>query len=179
MTTGERVPMTFLRRFLPALLLGAAILAGCAGKSMDTDGKAACACTAEGGKCTCTDCACPHCTASREQAAKGPADMTGMLRIAWTLQSQEDVLGFNVYRGATTEGPWEKANEKPIPGDDTTMFERKYDFFDTGLEMGREYHYYVEEITFSGTTSKITPVLSSKAKARQYYVDKGYNPPEG
>jgi len=132
------------------LLLAAALCAGCGGKADKTV----------------------------DEATAGPKDMTGMLRIAWTLQSQEDVMGFNVYRGDTTDGPWERANALPIPGHDTTMFEQRYDFFDTGLEMGREYHYYVEEITFSGGKNKITPVLSSKAKPRQFYVDKGYAPPE-
>lgn len=142
--------MATIGRGISAMLLGAALCAGCGGGKADS-------------------------TAAK--AATAPADTTGMLRIAWTLQSQEDVMGFNVYRGATADGPWEKANAEPIPGHDTTMFEQRYDFFDTGLELGREYHYYVEEITYSGGKNKITPTMSSTAKPRQFYVDKGHNPP--
>jgi hypothetical protein len=151
--------MNILRLAAPALVLALPLLAACGGKSAEK--------------------AVDNASQPPAPAVAAPTgDMSGMLRIAWTLQSQEDVMGFNVYRGEKPEGPWTKANAKPIPGDDTTMFEKRYDFFDTGLELGREYHYYVEEITYSGTTSKITDTMSSKAKPRQYYVDKGYNPPE-
>ncbi|MDK2973573.1 MAG: hypothetical protein PWP23_3328 [Candidatus Sumerlaeota bacterium] len=107
-------------------------------------------------------------------ARNGAPDMTGMLRVAWRLQSQENVYGFNIYRGESEEGPWELVNPQPVPGHDTTSQPQSYHYFDEGLEIGRTYCYYVEEITFSGTTDKITPVMCGTAKHRQYYVEKGY-----
>ncbi len=114
--------------------------------------------------------------ASVELAPEG--DTSGMLRISWRLQSQENVYGFNVYRSLSEEGPWERANDSIVPGHDTTSIPQVYAFHDMGLRLGQTYHYYVEEVTFSGTTDKITPILSSTAKLPQYYIDKGYEVPE-
>ncbi|MCX7767305.1 MAG: hypothetical protein N2246_11430 [Candidatus Sumerlaeia bacterium] len=88
----------------------------------------------------------------------------GMLRIAWRLQTQQNVYGFNVYRGETENGPWVQVNKEIIPGDDTTSLPHTYEFYDRGLEVGKRYYYYVEEVTFDGKTEKITPVQSGVAR---------------
>lgn len=103
----------------------------------------------------------------------------GMMRLSWRLQSQENVLGFNVYRGESADGPFVQANSEIIPGHDTTSIPQTYEYYDLGLELGKEYHFYVNEVTFSGTTDKISPTFGSTAKPRQFYLDKGYlNVPE-
>ncbi len=117
------------------------------------------------------------------RTANGPGPVAessvdeGMLRISWRLQSQEDVYGFDVYRGDSEDGPFERVTPQPVPGHDTTAVPQQYEFYDTGLEVGRTYHYYVEEITYSGGRDTITPVVSASAKLRQHYLDKGYEVP--
>jgi hypothetical protein len=114
-----------------------------------------------------------HLAPVAESEAAAPVPMEGMLRIFWRLQSQENVFGFNVYRGESADGPWERANATVIPGHDTTSTPEVYEFWDTGLEVGKTYHYYVDEVTYSGTTATITPVMAGSAKTRAHYVERG------
>ncbi len=93
----------------------------------------------------------------------------GMLRIGWRLQSQENVYGFNIYRSETEDGPWKRANAQIIPGHDTTSIPHSYEFFDEGLEIGKRYYYYIEEITFEGQQNRISPIQSAEAKHRDHY----------
>ena len=93
----------------------------------------------------------------------------GMLKIAWRLQSQENVYGFNVYRAESEEGPWEAANTEIIPGHDTTSIPHWYEFYDTGIEFGKTYYYYIEEVTTDGKQNTISPVQSAVAKSPDNY----------
>jgi len=100
----------------------------------------------------------------------------GFLRIAWRLQSQENVYGFNVYRAEEEDGSYEIVNDSIIPGHGSTALPKSYDFIDDGLETGKRYYYYVTEVTTTGAESDITPKMGGTAKLRSYYVGKGYLP---
>ncbi len=116
--------------------------------------------------------ACIYCAKPSVSSSPAPVETQqeeGMLRIAWRLQTQQNVYGFNVYRAETENGPWIRVNKEIIPGDDTTSLPHTYEFYDKGLEVGKRYYYYVEEITFDGKTEKITPVQSGVAKPVSYY----------
>ncbi len=95
-----------------------------------------------------------------------------MLRVAWRLQSQENVYGFNVLRADTNQGPWVRVNKEVIPGHGSTGVMHEYQYFDEGLTIGQTYYYQVEEITFDGRTDKITDSMAGKAKPRAYYEEK-------
>lgn len=129
-----------------------------------------------GGVTTPPDTGMPAATA--EEVTKTKAG-DGYLRIAWRLQTQEDVYGFYVYRADSEDGPWEQANDLIVPGHGTTALPQEYAFVDSGLTIGQKYYYYVTEVTLSGAENKITPVLGAEAKPRSYYVEKGYLSAEG
>ncbi|MBX3728439.1 MAG: hypothetical protein KF858_04570 [Candidatus Sumerlaeia bacterium] len=152
-------------RPLPALLaLSVLLLSSCATKSAEV-------CECESNLVEEYIAPVDEAVAPPEPAA--PVSMEGMLRILWRLQSQENVFGFNVYRSESADGPWERANANVIPGHDTTSTPEVYEFWDTGLEVGKTYHYYVDEVTYSGTTATITPVMAGSAKTREHYIERG------
>ena len=95
----------------------------------------------------------------------------GMLRIAWRLQTQENVYGFYVYRGESEEGPWTRANKELIPGHDTTSIPHSYKFYDTGLVQGKKYFFYITEITTDGKENTISPIQSNIAKSPTDYPE--------
>ena len=72
------------------------------------------------------------------------------IEVYWATESEEDVAGFNVLRGASDAGPWEQINEDAIiaKGDDLTGFE--YTFFDADVGYGITYYYCIQEIADSG-----------------------------
>jgi len=84
----------------------------------------------------------------------------------WTLASQQDTFGFDVYRGEAEEGPFTRITPKPVLGHGTTDETHKYEFRDDSIDPCKAYWYYVEEVSTSGTRAKFTPVFRAGPKRR-------------
>lgn len=82
----------------------------------------------------------------------------------WTLASEQDNFGFEVYRGDLEEGPFTKLNKDPILGAGTTDETQKYQFRDDTIDPCKDYWYYIESISTSGTREKFTPTFKAPAK---------------
>ena len=95
-----------------------------------------------------------------------PADQRIANTPRWTLASQQDTFGFDVYRADTEEGPFTRVTPKPVLGAGTTDETHKYEFRDDTIDPCKAYWYYVEEISTSGGRSKFTPVFRAGPKRR-------------
>lgn len=82
----------------------------------------------------------------------------------WSLASEQDNFGFDVFRGDTEEGEFIKLNENPILGAGTTDETQKYQFRDDTIDPCREYWYYVDSISTDGVREKMTPTFKAAAK---------------
>jgi len=84
--------------------------------------------------------------------------------IRWTTASEVDSFGFDVFRGESESGPFERLNAKPIAGAGTSDESHSYAFVDDTIDPAKEYFYYVESISIDGVREKFTPVNRAKAK---------------
>ena len=84
--------------------------------------------------------------------------------IKWSTASEVDNFGFDVYRGSTAEGPFERLNEDPIAGGGTTDEPRYYEYVDDTIDPRETYYYYVESISMSGVREKFTPIGKARPK---------------
>ena len=84
--------------------------------------------------------------------------------IKWATASELNNFGFDVFRGNTETGEFEKINEHTIPGAGNSDTPSRYEFADTTIEAGKAYWYYVESISMSGQREKFTPTFQSKPK---------------
>lgn len=84
--------------------------------------------------------------------------------IRWATASELNNFGFDVYRGLSEEGPFERVTPKPVAGAGTSDETNTYAFIDDTIEAGVVYHYYVEEISLSGSRKKISPIFAAPAK---------------
>jgi hypothetical protein len=82
----------------------------------------------------------------------------------WSLASEQDNFGFDVYRGDTEKGEFVKLNKDPILGAGTTDETQKYSWRDDTIDPCKDYWYYVESISTSGTHEKMTPTFLAAAK---------------
>lgn len=82
----------------------------------------------------------------------------------WTLASEQDNFGFEVFRGDTEEGEFIKLNKDPILGAGTSDETHKYQFRDDTIDPCKEYWYYIESISTSGAREKFTPTFKAGAK---------------
>lgn len=117
----------------------------------------------------------PAATPAAEVAAKPPEGTCGDQsalpvdeRLAntpkWTLASEQDNFGFEVYRGDTEKGEFTKLNKDPILGAGTTDETQKYQFRDDTIDPCKQYWYYIESISTSGVREKFTPTFAASAK---------------
>ncbi|MDA8016758.1 MAG: hypothetical protein MPN21_04850 [Thermoanaerobaculia bacterium] len=84
--------------------------------------------------------------------------------IRWSTASEVENFGFNVYRGDTADGPFQRLNDEIIEGGYTTDEPQSYTFIDDTIDPYRSYFYYVESVSLSGIRENFTPVLQAKPK---------------
>ncbi len=79
--------------------------------------------------------------------------------VRWTTASEQDNFGYNVYRGLSEDGPFDKVTETPILGHGTTDETSKYAFRDSSIDPCKAYWYYVESVSTHGVRERFTPVV--------------------
>ena len=101
------------------------------------------------------DCGDQSALASEERVANTPK---------WSLASEQDNFGFDVFRGDSENGEFTKLNKDPILGAGTTDETQKYSWRDDSIDPCKDYWYYVESISTTGVREKMTPTFKAPAK---------------
>ena len=87
--------------------------------------------------------------------------------LKWSTASEQNNVGFDVYRAEAEDGPFTRITPKPIAGAGTTDEPSAYSYVDDTIEAGKAYYYYVEDIAFNGHRSKFTPVFEAGPKGHK------------
>jgi len=85
--------------------------------------------------------------------------------VRWSTATEFENYGYHVYRGTAPDGPFDRLTTEPIPGAGTSDLPHSYQYEDLTAEPGTVYYYYVEAISTSGQTRRLTPVRTSPGKA--------------
>jgi len=88
--------------------------------------------------------------------------------VRWATASEKDNFGYDVYRGLSEQGPFERINQDTIPGAGTTDIPRQYEYTDSAIQPGVVYWYYVESISLNGDRQRMTPIYPSTIKKVEY-----------
>ena len=102
-----------------------------------------------------------------EAPAATPAATAPVLEnvIRWSTASEVENFGYDVFRGPSEEGPFERLNKAPIAGHGTTDVPQKYEYRDLSIAENTAYWYYVESISLQGERERFTPVFRAKPKS--------------
>ena len=73
------------------------------------------------------------------------------VRVGWTTAQESENKGFNLYRGSSPAGPFEKLNGGLISSGSVSGEGRSYEFIDTAVSRGAIYYYKLEDVDVSGT----------------------------
>lgn len=95
-------------------------------------------------------------------AQVSPAALARPRVVRWSTATEFESYGYHVYRGPTPDGPFERLTDDPLPGAGTTDVPQHYRYEDTSAEPGQTYYYFVESVSTSGRTRRLTPVRASK-----------------
>ena len=104
--------------------------------------------------------------ATGEDSAERPKNL-----LRWSTATETDNFGYDIYRGESADGPFERLNEDPIPGAGTTDKRTAYEFVDDEIEPGKTYWYYLESISMSGVRERFTPVFRKDPEPKQASAD--------
>jgi len=85
-------------------------------------------------------------------------------RVNWATASEVDIFGYDIYRGDSPDGPFERVTIEPIAAAGTTDEPQKYSWIDPTNDPTKDYYYYVENISMSNQREKLTGVGHVPAK---------------
>ena len=100
----------------------------------------------------------------RRPAPEQPADEPLVNTLKWTTASEVENFGFDIFRGLSEDGPFEKITAEPLPGAGTTDEPQNYVFVDDSIDPSKDYYYFIESISLGGIREKFSPVIRSPAK---------------
>jgi hypothetical protein len=105
--------------------------------------------------------------ATESEKAEEPAtqaDKPPVNTLKWTTASEVDNFGFDIYRGLSEDGEFEKITAEPLAGAGTTDEPQSYVFVDEAIDPSRDYYYYIESISLGGVRETFSPIIRSPAK---------------
>ena len=91
-------------------------------------------------------------------------DETPKNTLKWTTASEVENFGFDIFRGESEDGPFEKRTDDPLPGAGTTDEPQSYLWEDFDIEKGKDYFYYIESISMAGVRERFSPIIKAPAK---------------
>ncbi|MCX7625083.1 MAG: tetratricopeptide repeat protein [Candidatus Sumerlaeaceae bacterium] len=95
-----------------------------------------------------------------------PDDSPGRVIIRWRTETQEENLGFNIYRSENPDGPYERINRALIPGEGSTNIPKDYCFEDKPLPRGQVYYYYIETVSTAGVREILEGTKGTRVKVK-------------
>ena len=84
--------------------------------------------------------------------------------LRWSTASEADNFGYDVYRGESEDGPFERITGEPLLGAGTTNDPSHYEFVDESVDPYKTYWYYVESISMTGERERFSPVVLKQPK---------------
>ena len=81
--------------------------------------------------------------------------------LMWVTESEVDNQGFNIYRGETEDGEYEKINNLLIPAQGSATEGASYSATDDGLQNRKIYYYQIEDVDSSGMGTFHGPVKAT------------------
>jgi hypothetical protein len=91
-------------------------------------------------------------------APERPPAETYSNRVRWKTASELNNFGYDVYRGESPDGPFERLNPEVIVGAGTTDEPTAYEFVDRTVDPHKTYYYYVESVSMNGVRERFTPI---------------------
>jgi hypothetical protein len=80
------------------------------------------------------------------------------VRLVWTTLSEDENLGFHLYRSSGEDAGYGRITDELIPGAGTTLAQHDYGYVDVDVEVGVTYYYKLADVDFEGMETMHGPV---------------------
>jgi hypothetical protein len=84
-----------------------------------------------------------------------------IVTLVWSIESEIDNAGFNLYRSESENGEYSKINISLIPAKGSSTEGASYEFIDTDVKNRKTYYYKLEDIDLNGTSTMHGPVSAT------------------
>lgn len=99
------------------------------------------------------------------------------IELTWTTASENNNLGFNIYRNVAGDDSWNKMNSNLIDGQGTASYASDYSFVDSKITAGETYRYKLESVSVNGLVIEEKIVEVSVPIPDQYVLFDNYPNP--
>jgi hypothetical protein len=82
----------------------------------------------------------------------------GDVTLRWKTESELDIIGFNVYRAESPDGPYIKLNQALLPPAADPSVGGQHEFVDETARRGTTYYYDLESVDRNGGTTRSGPI---------------------
>jgi uncharacterized repeat protein (TIGR01451 family) len=104
--------------------------------------------------------------------------VNGLVQLQWTTQSENNNMGYNLYRSEDPEGTFTRINPELIPGAGNSEAINSYRYVDDSkLVPNKKYYYKLASIDFDGKVKTYEPVGINVSKPSEYSLDQNYPNP--
>lgn len=107
-------------------------------------------------------------------------NLDGVVKLQWTTQSEQNNVGFNIYRSTSPKDGFKKINGSLIAAAGTSATPNTYSFIDDRLQEKGTYYYRLEDIDIEGQTNHHGPVTITVDQVKlpeNFYVQQNYPNP--
>lgn len=92
----------------------------------------------------------------------------GLVTLEWATTHENDLIGFNLWRGTKASGPEVQLNTALIPAHNAgTPFGSSYSFTDRTVVSGATYYYWLEAVEVGNQTSQQGPIMVQMPENQQ------------
>jgi len=102
--------------------------------------------------------------AAPSAAAGAEQPETPVNTLRWITASEVDSFGFDIYRGTSPDGPFERITSEPLPGAGTTDEQTSYEYIDSEIDPTQGYYYYIESLSMQGVRERFSPIQPAPPK---------------
>jgi hypothetical protein len=87
------------------------------------------------------------------------------VRVAWETALEIDTVGFNLWRGTSPNGAYERVNDRLIPAESLGgVWGGSYEVVDAGAVPGTVHYYKLEELEVGGARNWYGPISTDEAE---------------
>jgi hypothetical protein len=81
------------------------------------------------------------------------------LTISWSTESELDIIGFNLLRSESADGPFMRINEELIPPAEDPNVGGEHSYIDRDVSSGVTYFYRLETVDRQGNVTQSEPIV--------------------
>ena len=101
----------------------------------------------------------------------------GNVLLEWVTQSENENLGYYIYRADSRGDNFQPVNEKLIPGAGNSTSQNRYEYCDKTVETGKIYQYKLADVNYNGSMKFHGPIKVIVTPASQFALAQNYPNP--